>query len=228
MVCPPEGGAEQRNQHASQARESGGSAISVPRGSVIQQNITKLASIATRSTAASDESSLWGWLATAATQSTATQTPAPETDERSLQQWRSAQGKYWLELERLQHSIQQTLEQSRDPGRKARARSPTAVLEQLLDRIRGISQDMHALNRSCCVEMATSSAPSAARKASRGASSATRTLGFCSAEIRRVLYCRFHCSYSHFYTIVGHVIILRLSLVESLPLPHMLESLRSK
>ena len=57
---------------------------------------------------------------------------------------------------------QQTLEQSRDPGRRVRARSPIAVLEQLRDRIHGFSQDMHALNKSCCVEMATSSAPSAA------------------------------------------------------------------
>ena len=49
----------------------------------------------------------------------------------------------------MQHSNQQTLEQCRDRGRRARARSPTAVLEQLRDRIRSISQDMHALNRSC-------------------------------------------------------------------------------
>ena len=65
----------------------------LPRGSVIQQNMTKLASIATRSTA--------------------TQTTNSVTDGSSLQQWRSIQGKYWLELQRLQHSIQQILEQTR-------------------------------------------------------------------------------------------------------------------
>ena len=86
-----------------------------------------------------DERSLWDWLTTSTTKCTATQTSAPEADERSLQHWRSIQEKYWLELQRVQHSIQQTLEQSRDRGRRARARSPTAVLEQLLDRIRGCS-----------------------------------------------------------------------------------------
>ena len=55
----------------------------LPRGSVIQQNLTKLASIATRSTA--------------------NQTTNSVTDRSSLQQWRSVQGKYWLELQRLQH-----------------------------------------------------------------------------------------------------------------------------
>ena len=71
-------------------------------------------------------------------------------------------GKYWLELQRLQHSIQQTLEQTRDPSRKFR--SPTVVLEQLRDRIRSVSLDMHAFNRSCCVETATSSAQLAPRR----------------------------------------------------------------
>ena len=59
----------------------------------------------------------------------------------------------------MQHRIQQTLEQSWDLGRTARARSPTAVLEAMLklkDRIRSISQDMHALNSSCCVELGSS------------------------------------------------------------------------
>ena len=68
----------------------------LPRGSVIQQNMTKLA-IATRSTAAqtvnpgTDGRSLLHWQ-TAATRSTATQTPNSVTDGRSLQQWRSIQG----------------------------------------------------------------------------------------------------------------------------------------
>ena len=79
------------------------------------------------------------------------------TDGSSLQQWCSIQGKYWLELQRLQHSIQQILEQTRDTSRKLPARTPTAALEQLRDRIRSIFLDMNAFNKSCSVEMATGS-----------------------------------------------------------------------
>ena len=46
---------------------------------------------------------------------------------------------------------------------KARAAN-SASLEQLRVRICSISQDMHALNRSCCVEMASSTAPRAPRR----------------------------------------------------------------
>ena len=62
----------------------------------------------------------------------------------------------------MQHSIQQTREQSGDPS--LRLTAPTAVMEQLRDRIRHISQGMHVSNRSCCVEMATSSVPQASRR----------------------------------------------------------------
>ena len=81
----------------------------LPRGSVIQQNTTKLASIATRSTVAqtanpvSDGSSLLQRLTSTATK--LTETSDPVADGRSLQQWPSIQGKYWLELQRVQHSI---------------------------------------------------------------------------------------------------------------------------
>ena len=98
-------------------------------------------------------------LASIATRSTATQTTHSVTDGSSLQQWRSTQGKYWLELRGLQHSIQQILTQTRNPSRKLPARTPTAVLEQRRDRIRSISLDMNAFSKSCSVEMATSSAP---------------------------------------------------------------------
>ena len=40
---------------------------------------------------------------------------------------------------------------------------------------------------------------------SNGLSSAIRTLVFCSAEIRRVLHCRFTSLTTHFHTTVGHV-----------------------
>ena len=86
----------------------------------------------------------------------------------------------------MQHSIQRTLGQSRDPVRRTRACSPTVVLEQLLDRIRSISQDTHALNRSCGVEMATSSTPSAARKAAvRLRAEQARMQGFSQTRAQR-------------------------------------------
>ena len=85
-------------------------------------------------------------------------------DGRSLQQWRSIQGKYWLELQKVQHSIQQTLEQYQDPGREPRGPSPTAM-EQMKDRIRSNSQDEHILNGSCGEEMVRSSLTRARRSA---------------------------------------------------------------
>ena len=71
---------------------------------------------------------------------------------------------YGLKLRRLQHSVQHTFEQTRDPSRKSTAWYPTAALEQSRERIRSISQDVHALNKRCCVEMATSSAQLAPRR----------------------------------------------------------------
>ena len=124
---------------------------------MIQQNMTKLASIATRSTA--------------------TQTTNSVTDWSSLQLWRSIQGDYWLELQRPQHFIQQILEQSRDSSRNLPDRTPTGVLEQQRDRIRRISLDMNALNKSCSVEMATCSAPLSPRRP------AFRLRALCSATI---------------------------------------------
>ena len=169
-VLPKEEPCSLHSMPAKHAKEEEAPSV-IPRGSVIQQHITKVASIATRPTAAqtvdpvSDGSSLLHWLTSTATKSTATQTSDPVAGGRSLLQWRSTQGKYWLELKRVQHCIQQTLGQSRDPSRRLTARSPTAVLEQLRNHILHISHDMHAFNRSCCVEMATSSAPSASRRA---------------------------------------------------------------
>ena len=128
------------------------------------------------------------WLASTATRSTATWTLNSVTDGRSVQQWLSTQGKYWLELQRLQHSIQQTLEQTRDPSRKLPARPPTVVLEQLRDRIRSNSLDMHALNRSCCVDMETSSVQLAPRRPAvrlRAPVQRQRHGGVASAERRK-------------------------------------------
>ena len=97
--------------------------------------------------------------------STATQTTDPAADGRSLHQWRSIQEKYWLELQKAQHSIQHTVEQCRNPGRKPRACSPTAMLEQMKERFRNISQDVHILNRSFGEELVRSSLTRARRSA---------------------------------------------------------------
>ena len=126
-----EGRIVQWDKQACLARQRRGCPFSTPDRSV------KMASLSTRSTSAQTEDPA------------ATQPADPGVDGRSLQQWRSIQWKFWLELQKVQHSVLQTLEQSRDPGRRPRARSPTAMLEQLKDRIRNISQDMHALERSC-------------------------------------------------------------------------------
>ena len=63
----------------------------------------------------------------------------PAADGRSLHLWRSTlvAGNY----------IQHTLEQCRDPGRKPRAQSPTAMLDQLKERSRNISLDTHILKQ---------------------------------------------------------------------------------
>ena len=68
-------------------------------------------------------------LATSTTTTAATHRLAPE----ALQQWR--------ELQRLQRRIQRTLDQMRDPSRQLPARTPTAILEQLRDRIKAIALD---------------------------------------------------------------------------------------
>ena len=126
----------------------------LPRGSVLQQNVTKLAATAARSIAVQTEDpacgglSLWDWLTPTAVTSTATQTTA---DGRP-HQWRLIEGQCWVELQKVQHSIQSTLEQCRDRGRIPRAQSPPAMLQQMKERIHNIAQDMHMpAGRSWCV-----------------------------------------------------------------------------
>ena len=70
-----------------------------------------------RSDSSDGRRSLLHWQSSASTSSTATQTPNSVTDGRLVQWWRSTQSEYWLELQRLQRSIQHTLEQTRDPSR---------------------------------------------------------------------------------------------------------------
>ena len=167
-------GSSQREEACSMPAESAGSDDKrsvLPRGSVLQQNVTKLAAIVTRSIAVQTEDpacggiSLWDWLTPTAVTSTATQTTDPAADGRSLHRWPSIQGQYWLELQKVQHDIQHTLEKCRDPGRKPRACSPTAMLEQTKERIRNISQDMHILSKSCGKELVRSSLARARRPA---------------------------------------------------------------
>ena len=100
--------------------------------------------------------SLWDWLTPAAATSTATQTL---DDGRSLHQWRSIQGQYWLELQKVQHCIQSALNKRRDSGRSSgsHSHSPTAMLEQMQERLHSSVQDMSILNRSCGEEVVRSS-----------------------------------------------------------------------
>ena len=152
----------------------------LPRGSMLQQIVTNLATLATRSVAVQTEDpacgaiSLWDWLMPTTVTSTATQTSEHGVDGRSLQQWRSSQEKCWLKLQKVQHSIRQTLEQCRDVGRKPRARPPTAMLEQMKDRVRSISQDTHLLSRSCGEEMVRYSLTRARRPAPKKSRRAQR------------------------------------------------------
>ena len=149
MHHPPQGGIVQWEQACRPSAGVEEMRTVLARSSVPHPNVTKSAAIGTRSIAVQTEDpawggiSLWDWLTPTAVNPTATRVSEPGVDGRSLQQWRSIQGKHGLELEKVQHSIQQNLEQCRDPGRKPRARSPAAMLEQMKDRIRSSSQDMH-------------------------------------------------------------------------------------
>ena len=167
MDRPPKGGAEQWEQHASQARKRGGSALSTPEG-IDDQNITVLASIATRSTAAqtvdsvSDGSFL---LHSTATKSTPTQTSDPGADGvlacSNRAPFKGNTG--WCSKGCSTVSSRPLSSPRTRVGRQELTPRPS-VLEQLRDRSRSISQDMRALNRICCVEMATSTAPKASRR----------------------------------------------------------------
>ena len=121
----------------------------LPRGSVVQQSGTKLAVMATRSVAVQTEDpicgalSLWDWLTSATVTSTATQTL---DDGRSPHHWRSIQRQYWLELQKVQHNIQSALNKRRDSGRSSSSHSPTAMLEQVKERLHNIAHYMYILN----------------------------------------------------------------------------------
>ena len=87
------------------------------------------------------------------------QSPPQPDDGRSLHQWRSIQGQYWLELQKVQHNIQSALNKRRDSGRSSgsHSHSPTAMLEQMQERLHNIAQDLYILNRSCGEEIVRSS-----------------------------------------------------------------------
>ena len=70
-----------------------------------------------------------------------------------------------MALQKVQHTNQSILDKCRDLGRKPRAQSPTAMLEQTKERIHNISQDRHILNRSCGEELVRSSLTRARRSA---------------------------------------------------------------
>ena len=122
----------------------------MPRGPVLLQRV------ASSSAAVQTENSedvLWDWLtaSTTMTTSTATQTlhhfhcdvdDNPDVRPDTFQQWRGIQGKYLLGLHKLQHSIQRTLEQIRDPRRPLPARTPTTAHDQPTKRTKITTDDM--------------------------------------------------------------------------------------
>ena len=103
----------------------------LPRGSVLQQNVTKLSAIAACSVAVQRRALPVGL--------------GTMDDGRSLRRWRSVQGQYWVELQKVQHNIQHTLNKRRDSGRPPSAHSPTVMLEQMKERIHNIAEDMKIL-----------------------------------------------------------------------------------
>ena len=78
-------------------------------------------------------------------------------------------GAVWLELQKVQHSIQSAFNKRRDSGRPSGSHThpPTAMLEQLQERLHSIAQDMYILNRSCAEEIVRSSLVRARRNWSR-------------------------------------------------------------
>ena len=94
--------------------------------------------------------------------STATQTL---DDGRSLHQWPSIQVQYWVGLQKVQHKIQHALYKRRDSGRSSSSHFPTAMLEQMKERLHNIAQDMYILDRSCGEEFVSSSLAQAQRSA---------------------------------------------------------------
>ena len=75
----------------------------------------------------------------------------------SLQQWRSVQGAYRVELQRFPHRVR--LRRLADKSRGQRNVCPPVPLQGLRDRITSITLDMHTLDRSCSAEAAVGFAP---------------------------------------------------------------------
>ena len=82
------------------------------------------------------------------------QTSLFTTDLGTLQQWRSIQASYRLEIQRLQNRINFIIEDisKEEPG--AAGRQSTVDLQNLQARIGSITRDMGALDRSCSAETA--------------------------------------------------------------------------
>ena len=128
-------------------------------GSVLLQNVTKVAAIATRSIAVQNGGPS---LRTACGIVSRPRQSLPQPTKRWMMRDRCTSGaqsrrQHWVELHNVQHSIQSTLDKRRDPGRTPSAHSPTVMLEQMKERIHNIAQDMQILNRSCGEELVRSS-----------------------------------------------------------------------
>ena len=121
---------------------------------MVQQNITKLASIATRSTAAR----------TANPRSSSDQIHShPDVGSWGGRALAAAVALHSREVLAGAPVMCSTVSVSEADSNRSGSESE-AVMGLLRDRIRSISQDMHALNRSCCDEMAASSSPHASRR----------------------------------------------------------------
>ena len=70
-----------------------------------------------------------------------------------------------MELQKVQHYVQHALNKRRDSGRSSSSHSPTAMLEQMKERLHNIAQDMYILNRNCEEESVRSSLARARRSA---------------------------------------------------------------
>ena len=90
----------------------------LPRGSMVKENLTRLATIETRSLGLQTASPT-------ATRSVTTHTTSFTMHKGSLQQWRYIQGACRIELHRLQHRVSQIITQTRDPKQKAPERFST-------------------------------------------------------------------------------------------------------
>ena len=80
----------------------------------------------------------------------------------------------WMELQKVQHNMQYALNKRRD---SSGSHSPTALLEQIKERLQSIAQDMYIVNKSCGEEIVRSSLARARKAAPKKRRRARRNRG---------------------------------------------------